>query len=91
MFDPAAGPQVDNPVAWRGGVERFIGESHQRHDEAERRLDATNGSLEKVWIAISDLRVALGRLAVKVAVAAGVASLVGSGVVSFVVLKYASK
>ena len=79
---------MDNPIAWRGAVERFIGTSTARQDDADRRLDAVNGSIEKTWTAISDLRVAVGRLTVKVAIAAGTASILGSGLVSFLVLKY---
>ena len=64
---------------WRGGVdEKLRGHAADIHDIREN----TNLNSSRIGI----LEVAVGKLAVKIGVAAAVGSLLGGGLVSFIVL-----
>ncbi len=61
---------------WRGRIETELGE----HD---RRLDAINGQLERVWKQLVSLEVAVAKLTVRVSIAAAAGGIVASVVVKF--------
>ena len=64
---------------------RWQGRTDARVDDAERRLDALNGTLERVWQAMAKLDRTVAGLVVKVAVGAVIGGLLGS-VVSMILV-----
>lgn len=61
------------------------GSTDARVDEHDRRLDAINGNIEKMWQSLGKLDRTVAGLVGRVAVAASVAALVGSGLMTIAV------
>lgn len=61
------------------------GSTDARVDEHDRRLDAINGNVEKMWQSLGKLDRTVAGLIGRVAVAAAVAALIGSGLVTIAV------
>ena len=59
-------------------LSRWQGSTDARVDDAERRLDAVNGNIERVWQAIGKLDRTVAGIAARVAIASGIAALIGS-------------
>lgn len=64
---------------------RWQGQTEARIDDAERRLAALNGNIERVWKALGKIDVTVAGLVVKVALASAFAALLGSGVMTLAV------
>lgn len=62
------------------GLAHWQGRTDARLDDSERRHDAVNGNIERVWQAIGKLDRTVAGLVVKVAVGAVIGGLLGSAV-----------
>ena len=61
-------------------LERWQGRTDARVDDAERRLEAVNGDLARIWQSLGKLNATVAGLVVKVAVGAVIGGLLGSAV-----------
>lgn len=67
------------------GLAHWQGRTDARVEDAERRLNAVNGNIERMGQALSQLDRTVAGLVAKVAVASAFAALVGSGAMTLIV------
>ena len=59
-------------------LSRWQGKTDARMNDAERRLDGNENNIERVWQAIGKLDRTVAGIAARVAIASGIAALIGS-------------
>ena len=67
------------------GLAHWQGSTDARVDDAERRLNAINGSVEETRKELAGLNVVVAGLVVRVTIASGIAALFGSGLMTVAV------